>query len=175
MQRPGPEAGAKTVTTSEAAHVGFERPRGVRRIQVERGYAYIMMPTEGRPQGLWEVFRPLSRASVSVDTIKLHDRSLHFSVSEDQLDAAVRVLDELGLTYEVTPDCAMLTVYAPDMRSIPGVMATIIAGLHEARVAVLATDDSYNSVFCIIPGTQADAACAALAARFNLDAASACG
>ena len=162
-------AASRSVATASEAHVGFEPPRGVSRIEAEHGCAYIMIPTEGRPRGLWEVFRPLSRAGVSVDTIKLHDTSLQFSLSEDQVETASRVLDELDLTHEVTPDCAVLTIYAPDMRSIPGVMATIVAGLHEVGVAILATDDSYNSVFCIIPSAQADAACRALAERFGLE------
>ena len=162
----------RSVAAARDARVGFEPPRGVSRIDVERGYAYIMIPTEGRPRELWRVFRPLSRASVSVDTVKLHDHSLQFSLAEGELDAALRILDELGTPYHVTPDCAVLTVYAPDMRSIPGVMATIVSGLHEAGVALLATDDSYNSVYCIIPGAQAAQACAALAERFGLDAVS---
>lgn len=149
--------------------MGFEPPRGVTRIDVRPGLAHVSLPTEGRPRDLARIFRPLTEAGVSVDLIKLHDNSLHFALADAELDRARQVLAELGHEPEVVPQCAILTVYAADMRSIPGVMGRIVSALHRAGVGILEMDDSYNSVFCLIQRHQAPPACEALAAEFELE------
>lgn len=150
--------------------IGFEPPRGVTRIEVRPGLTHLALPTEGAPQDLARIFRPLTEAAVSVDLIKLHGNALHFALSSHERERACEVLADLGHEPRITPDCTIVSVYAADMRSIPGVMGRIVSALHHAGVAILETDDSYNSVFCLIEHDQVPLACDALAAEFELEA-----
>jgi aspartate kinase len=100
--------------------------------------------------------------------IKLLPPGICFSLSQEQAEAAAETLRGLGLKFNVTSDCAVLTVYAPDMRSLPGIMATVVGVLDNSGVRVLFTDDSYNSIFCLIKRRDAPRACHALADEFGL-------
>jgi len=150
--------------------MGFEPPRGVTRIEARPGLDHFVLPTPGPPKDLARVFRPLTDAGVSVDLVKLHENGLHFALSSSEAPRAQQVLAGLGYQLQPTPNCAIITVYAPDMRSIPGIMGRIVSALQHAGVAILETDDSYNCVFCLIECDQTRAACAALASEFGLEA-----
>ncbi len=148
--------------------LGFEPPRGVTRIEAWRGLARVAVACEGRPKGLGRIFRPLTEARISVDLIKLHEGSLHFALPGGELDRCLEVLRDMGWQAAALPDCALVTVYAPDMRSIAGVMGRIVGVLQRSGVPILETDDSYNSVFCLVGAEHARQACDALAEEFDL-------
>jgi aspartate kinase len=148
--------------------LGFEPPRGVTRIEAWRGLARVAMGCEGRPKDLTRIFRPLTDAGISVDLIKLHESSLHFALPTEDLEHCLEVLRGLGCQVEALSDCALVTVFAPDMRSIAGVMGRIVGALQRAGVSILETDDSYNAVFCLVEVDHARQACEALADEFDL-------
>jgi len=152
-----------------ARRIGFEPPRGVTRIQWRPGLAHFAMEVAQGRCDLAPIFRALTEADVSVDMIKLLPPGICFTLSHDQVDTVSETLRRLGLDFSVTRDCAVLTVYAPDMRSLPGIMATVVGVLDNSGVRVLFTDDSYNSIFCVIDENDGPRACQALADEFGLD------
>jgi aspartate kinase len=101
--------------------------------------------------------------------IKLLPPGIRFSLSESQTELAAETLRSLDLEFDVTPECAVLTLYAPDMRSLSGIMATVVGALDHNGVRVLSTDDSYNAIFCVIHSADGPRACQALANEFGLD------
>lgn len=149
--------------------LGFEPPRGVSRIEWRSGLAHFAIKTEEGGRALASVFRPLMEVGVSVDMVKLLPPGICFALSEGEIDVTSETLRKVGLEFTVTPECAVLTVYAPDMRSLPGIMATVVGALDHDGVRVLSTDDSYDSIFCIIDRNDGPRACQALAKEFGLD------
>jgi aspartate kinase len=160
---------AQLSVAAAARRIGFEPPRGVSRIEWHAGLAHLAIKTEEGGRALASVFRPLMKAGVSVDMVKLLPPGICFTLSEDQIELTGETLRKLGLEFVVTPQCAVLTVYAPDMRSLPGIMATVVGALDNNGVRVLSTDDSYNSIFCVIHRDDGPRACQALADEFDLD------
>ncbi|MGD8241011.1 MAG: ACT domain-containing protein [Armatimonadota bacterium] len=148
--------------------IGFEPPRGVTRIEWRPGLAHFAVELGEEGRGLAAVFRPLTEAGVSVDMIKLLPPGIRFSLSQNQAESAAEMLRGLDLDFTVTPECAVLTVYAPDMRSLPGIMATVVGVLDNNGVRVLSTDDSYNEILCVIDRKDGPRACRALADEFGL-------
>ncbi|MFQ5810238.1 MAG: ACT domain-containing protein [Armatimonadota bacterium] len=165
------ESGAeeKPAVAVAPQRIGFEPPRGVTRIEWRPGLAHFAVQIETEGRSLASVFRPLTEAGVSVDMIKLLPPGIRFSLSEDQAESAAETLRGLDLDFSITPECAVLTVFAPDMRSLPGIMATVVGVLDNNGIRVLSTDDSYSEIFCVIDREHGPRACQALADEFGLD------
>jgi len=154
-----------------ARRVGFEKERGVLAIQVEAGLAFARIALaagEGRKADVLSVLRPIAERELGVRFLRLHADSLSFAVSQEQVPTVREALADVGLPLDSTEGCAVVTVVAPDVRSIPDLMARMGEALYQRAVEVYHTADSHSSVACVIPGDRTGDAVEALRGEFGL-------
>jgi aspartate kinase len=76
------------------------------------------------------------------------------------------VLTSLGIPFEVKHNCAKLSLVGAGMRGTPGVMAQIMACLHEAGVTILHSTDSNITISLLIAEEEVPLAVQALHQHF---------
>jgi aspartate kinase len=114
------------------------------------------------------VYRKLADAGVSLDMFTPCCDRLVFTVAAGALPDAIRVLDRLGMGYEVTTDLAKVTLVGAGMRGVPGVMAQVAEALCAASVPILQTADSHTTISVLVWQNMRKAAVAALHDAFRL-------
>jgi len=115
------------------------------------------------------VYSALARKEVSIFLVKIHPRALHFVTSKGLTAKAKRALSEAGLEVEVVSPCALVKVYASNMRAIPGVMGKLVDALRRGGVTIFATGDAHNFVGALVNQKDLGKALAAAANCFFKD------
>ncbi|MBC7328615.1 ACT domain-containing protein [bacterium] len=129
----------------------FEKDRVITDVECKRGYACIKLKLKESRKEVGEILKSLAEANVHFTIPKIHQNTLNFVLPQEELNIAIQELKEMG--YEETrclSGCSLVTVYAPDMRNLFGVMVQILEVMLKKGAEVLQVGDSYNSVSCLI-------------------------
>lgn len=162
---------AERVTSVKARRMGFEKDRGVLAVETETGLTFVRVEFgAGQPRDALalEILRPLAERGVCVRFLKIHSDSLSFLLSDPHLPAAREVLAAASLALEVCEGCAIVTLVAPNVRSITGLMARMGDALYARAIEVFQTADSHSSVSCVVPGERLAEAVGCLQGEFGL-------
>lgn len=155
-------------STEGGAAVAFERDRGVTHLSARTGVGQISVYVdEPRDEMAW-IFRALADAGLNVYLIKIHDDRLCFAVDVGDVDKTAAALEDLGLRYSLVRRCALVSVVAPAMRDLSGVMWRIVGAMREARVEILEIADAFNAVSCLVHEPAFEAAVGALSSAFGV-------
>ncbi len=159
---------------------GMEVSNKVRGVTYDRGVARITVrAVPDRPGIAAAVFKPLSDANVSVDTIvqnasaeRLTD--LSFTVDRTDLRLALeltsRVADEIGAADCVSHDhLGQVSIVGTGMQNAPGVASLMFSTLAQAGVNIEMITTSQIRITCIVDEEQVNAAVQALHDAFELD------
>ncbi len=87
---------------------------------------------------------------------------------EPVLALAETLRARLGAAVQHVPRVAMVGIFGPDFREMPGVAATMFRTLTAAGVAILAISTSISTVSCVVAADQLGAAVAAIEEAFEL-------
>lgn len=159
------------VTEEYDAHNISDRPVvGVTQVP---GIAQLKVSThkfQDRPDRSLQVFKAMADANISIDLINVHTTWVFFTVKKEVLPKAKAVLDDLGYEAEITEDCVKVSIVGGGIHELPGVMARVVEALTEAKVPILQTVDSHNTISCLIPETNMQNAVKALHDQFSLHA-----
>jgi aspartate kinase len=112
------------------------------------------------------LFDVLAANGVSIGSLSFQPKSLMFAVYSYAAEKAETVLKNEGFTYQLTPDCAKVTVVGSHMGGTPGIMARFVGALTNAGVEILQTTDSDNLVSAIVAEKDVKVAVNALHAAF---------
>ncbi|MBI3947482.1 MAG: ACT domain-containing protein [Armatimonadetes bacterium] len=151
--------------------MGFEKERGVLAIETEPGVSFIRVALAAGASHevpALRALRPLSERGIGVRLVRIHPNSLTFVVGESDQAPTSAGLSKAGVDFDACPDCAVVTVLAPDMRSVTGLLARVGETLHARGIEVYQTADSHSSVACVIPCVRAAEAVEALRSEFGL-------
>ncbi len=121
-----------------------------------------------RMQALTRVFQAMADSSVSLDMFTPCGDTLVFSFSEEELDVAASVLEEVGLPYDVERGLAKVTLVGAGMHGVPGVMARVAEALRAADVDILQVADSHYTISVLVAQADAGTAIQALHRAFAL-------
>ena len=126
------------------------------------------------------MFKPLSDANVSVDTIVQNasaDRLTDLSFTVDRVDLRValeltgQVAREIGAADCVSHDgLGQVSIVGAGMQNAPGVASLMFATLADAGVNIEMITTSQIRITCIVDEAQIDDAVRALHTAFELDA-----
>lgn len=127
----------------------FERPRGIDRVELRRGYATVHAgpvepPYETARIG---VLRRVAEAGVSVDFLKLDGPRLSFVVAEEASGRAAAALE--GVPHRVTPGRCVVLAHAANMRDEEGLIARIISRVTSTGAAVDHIGDMHDRVLVV--------------------------
>ncbi|NLG36529.1 MAG: aspartate kinase [Clostridiales bacterium] len=114
------------------------------------------------------LLRNLAAAGVSIDLINIFPDTMVFTVSGDQREPLMRVLEEDGCRYRLRENCCKVSAVGVRMRGVPGVMARIMQALSGSGVTVLQTVDSHMTISCLVSGDEAETAIRSLHREFGL-------
>lgn len=110
----------------------------------------------------------LAGHGVSIDLINLLPEVLAFTVKEEAVERAAKILSQLGFEVETSGPCAKVSIIGAGMRGRPGVMARVVKALHGVGVDVLQTADSHTTISCLVSRHQMPQALNALHDEFGL-------
>ncbi len=127
----------------------FEKDRVVSEIECKRGYACVKVRFKEKKE-VGEILEALAEANIHFTIPKIHENSLNFVLPEKERERALEKLKELGYNPFYLSGCSLVTVYAPDMRNLFGIMVQILEAMLKEGAEVLQVGDAYNSVSCLI-------------------------
>jgi len=148
--------------------VAFEKDRGVTHLSARRGVAKITVHVADPGEAMGGVFRALADARVNVYLIKIGGDRIEFALDSPHLKGALAVMEAERLRYSLARECALVSLVAPSMRDLSGVLWRFMGTLREAGTEVLELSDAYNAVSCLMPERQLEAAVEALARTFGV-------
>ena len=114
------------------------------------------------------IFSELAAHGISADMISVSPGRVAFIVGVGRLEDAGRLLEGLGMVVTTRADVAKVAIIGSAIAGLPGVMATLVAALVDARVEILATSDSHSSIACLVPADRRVDAVRALHRQFHL-------
>ncbi len=114
------------------------------------------------------IFAAMAGRGISADMISVSPGRVSFIVERKRLQEAGEALHALGLAGTLRDDVAKVAIVGSAIQGLPGVMATLTAGLVGAGVEILATSDSHSSIACLVPESSRQEAVRALHRQFNL-------
>ncbi|MCO5297667.1 MAG: hypothetical protein M9921_12495 [Fimbriimonadaceae bacterium] len=130
----------------------FEKPRGISRVEVRRGFA--MVHVGGLAADLaaerLKVLRSIAESSVSIDFVKLTHGGVSFLVAEDRAPQAEEALRLIGAKYTLGRDRAVVIVHAVNMRDEEGLIAGIVRKVIASGVRVDHLGDMHDRVLLVM-------------------------
>lgn len=114
------------------------------------------------------IFQVLAKNNISADMISVSPGRVAFIVNKPRLAEASRLVAEIGLPVETRDDVAKVAIIGSAIAGLPGVMATLMAGLVAAGVEILETSDSHSSIACLVPEERRIDAVRTLHRQFHL-------
>lgn len=135
----------------------FEKPRGINRVEVRRGYAMVHVGGLGGDvaAGRLQVLRAVAEADVSIDFVKLTHGGVSFLVSEDRAAQVEEALSLIGARYTIGADRAIVTVHAVNMRDEEGLIAGIVRKVIASGVGVDHLGDMHDRVLLVMGSDDA--------------------
>lgn len=131
---------------------------------------------DNTPGKAFKVFSLLAKANINVDvilqSIGRHDtKDISFTVAENQLDAAVKVINEnleiIGAeSVEFNKDVSKVSIVGAGMVSTPGVAAKMFEALYEAHININMISTSETKVSVLIDRKDAENAVRAIHDKF---------
>jgi len=116
------------------------------------------------------LFAALAEAGVNVDTIVQTGPEIVFSAPVDDREAAVEVLDGLGVQWNARDDLGKVSVIGAGMKSHPGVAAKAFETLAGAGIEPEVVTTSPIKIACHVRSDEVETAVAVLHQAFELDA-----
>jgi len=137
-----------------------------------------VMSIPDRPGVAGAALRALGQAGINVQfivqCIDLQNRDhIICCVAKEEGNKAAAVLDkikaELGAQKIIhVPDVAIVSIFGPDFRQIPGIAGTMFSALASVGINIQAISTSISTLSCVIQADKTDAAIQALSEAFEL-------
>lgn len=115
------------------------------------------------------IFTELAEANISVDFFNISPTEISFTLPNEMLDPAVKLLEEKKFTVHVTKDCAKVSAVGAGMTGVPGVLAKITRALTKSGVQVLQSADSHTTIWVLVKESEVNKAVNALHDVFELN------
>lgn len=115
-----------------------------------------------------KVFKAMARQRISVDFINVNPSGVVYTVFDYEANRAADTLMELGLTPQITPNCAKVSIIGGGMSGVPGIMAHIVEALTEEDVQILQSADSNATIWVLVQEEDMAKAVRALHKQFKL-------
>ncbi len=151
--------------------LSFERERGITEVRVQHGLAHVetRLPGIAPEAERLDLLQAVAVAGLPVLLIKLHPNAVSFALPDAKIaERAETLLQGRGYTYAMERNLALISIYAGAMRDLPGVMAGLYDTCDNAGIRVAQTGDSFDALFALVPGTDAERGAELLRKAFGL-------
>jgi aspartate kinase len=96
------------------------------------------------------IFKAMALSGISVDFINVQPEIMLFTVKNTAAPKALQVLENMGISPQLLPDCAKLAAVGAAMTGVPGVMAKIVEALAREQITILQSADSYTTIWVLV-------------------------
>ncbi|MBS4539901.1 aspartate kinase [Clostridium sp. D2Q-11] len=114
------------------------------------------------------VMNLLTESNISIDLINFSLETNMFTIDDENVMLAEKILSENGYIYSINRDCCKISVVGHKMKGIPGVMSRIINSIFRENIKILQTSDSHSSIWVLVKTKDAIKAMRSLHKEFNL-------
>ncbi|MBI3720940.1 MAG: hypothetical protein HY248_00175 [Fimbriimonas ginsengisoli] len=138
-----------------SAETGFERRRGVSRVEVRGGFVQAHLTHLGEPllaQRL-EILKKVAEAGISLDFLKLTQTGLSFLAPEARV-ADLRACMQ-GFDAELREGRSIVMVFAVNVREEEGLIARILREAIASGAPIDHVGDMHDRVLLVVPTDQA--------------------
>jgi aspartate kinase len=137
---------------------GFEKKRGVSRIEVREGFAQVHV---SRLQGSLtdqrlQVLQAVANVGVSIDFLKLTPSGLSFIVSEERSDAVEGALGATDVRFSVRKGRSIVLVHAVNIRDEEGLIAEILQCAITSGAHVDHVGDMHDRLLMVVRSENID-------------------
>lgn len=116
----------------------------------------------------FEIFKAMAENEISVDFINISPNAISFTVSDEVIDKAIEVINQLGYAPQVEKDCAKVAAVGAGMTGVPGVAAKIVKALMDNGIEILQSADSHTTIWVLVKQKDLTKAVNALHETFQL-------
>jgi aspartate kinase len=131
-------------------------------------FTLTSLQADTRAEAEAQVYRSTGDAGIPFYLNSVGPQTSSFIVEETDARRVEAILDEMGLGYEISRPCEMVSVVALNMWEEAGFLRSIAQALQEAGVPMLQMADSECSVSCLVRAEDGARAVQALHQRFQL-------
>lgn len=147
----------------------YERDRAISGIAHVFGMTGLVMEVSDRGEQV-AVLKKFADRGLNLDLINVTETRLYAILTSKAFEVQGKaLLENLGLKFKATPECAKLSAVGAGMRGTPGVMAKMLGSLHGAGVNVIHSTDSDITISVLVPESDVPKAVAALHKEFLAD------
>ncbi|MFI3210269.1 MAG: aspartate kinase [Peptostreptococcaceae bacterium] len=97
-----------------------------------------------------DILTTLEENNVSIDMINFFVNYKAFIIGEDDLEKVEDILNKFDVDFEITKDCAKVTLIGAEIMGIPGIMAKVAKSLSRYNIDLLQTSDSHMTISCLV-------------------------
>ena len=108
------------------------------------------------------LFKNMAQLGVSLDLINIHRDKVYFSVSDEDFNKTSDYLIRAGLHYTFKTKKAKISCVGLGMKGTAGVMLAVYRILHEEKISVYRSVDSFINISCLIDQIDLERAIRAL-------------
>ncbi|MFD1735871.1 aspartate kinase [Bacillus salitolerans] len=105
---------------------------------------------EGHYDTQTEVFKGMANAEISVDFFNITPTGVVYTVSGENTEPAIKILQKLGYDPVVTRNCAKVSAVGAGMSGVPGVTSKIVTSLSENGIQILQSADSNTTIWVLV-------------------------
>lgn len=116
-----------------------------------------------------QVFKAMATEGISVDFININPMGVVYTISDENTNRAIEVLDQMGYDPIITRDCAKVSAIGAGMTGVPGVTAKIVESLADENITILQSADSHTTIWVLVKEEDKGKAVNALHKIFKLD------
>jgi len=113
-----------------------------------------------------KVFNAMAEHKISVDFINVNPVGVAFTVHDDDLDNAIKILKMMDYEPHVIKNCAKISIIGAGMAGVPGVMANIVKSLTDKDIQILQSADSHTTIWVLVHGEDMEKAVSSLHSTF---------
>lgn len=105
---------------------------------------------EGQYDLQLKVFKAMANNHISVDFINVNPLGVAFTVHEEVVEKAIKILENMDYEPEVKRNCAKISIIGAGMAGVPGVMAHIVEALTSQDIQILQSADSHTTIWVLV-------------------------
>lgn len=145
--------------TRMRAETEFEKPRGINRIEIRKGFVTVhvsQLSSDTLAQERLIVLSAMADANISIDFLKLTHGGLSFVTPESLRERTMKALDQKDIQYDIKEDRCIVLTYAANMRDEEGLIAKVVSEVIGTGVEIDHLGDMHDRVLLVMDAKEAD-------------------
>lgn len=147
---------------------GFERPRGISRVDLKRGLLRVHVSKLPDPvmDHRLRVLHAIREAQVSIDFLKFTQSGCTFMAPETKADVLRQALEGLGFTFSLKANRCTVLVEAVNLRDEEGLIANLVAVAVDSGARIEHLGDMHDKLLIVTEMETAESLAERIRARF---------